>query len=52
MGTLTLMVNYLADAATLVEDQSFGGAFVVLPDGHLMATRALGSEGVLLVDLP
>ncbi len=47
----TLMVNYLADELSLPEDQSFGGAFVVSSEGHLIAEKVLGEEGILLVDL-
>ena len=47
-----LMVNYLADGATLPTDASFGGAFVVLRNGTVAAQKPLGEEGLLMVDVP
>jgi predicted amidohydrolase len=50
-GVPALMVNYLADAVSLPEDQSFGGAFVVSSEGQLVASKVLGETGLLVVDL-
>lgn len=50
-GVPALMVNYLADTVSLPEDQSFGGAFIVSPEGRLIAQKALGEDGLLVVDL-
>jgi len=50
VGCTTLMVNYLADAS-LEDDNSFGGAFVVDSAGALIAQFPLGREGLLIVDL-
>jgi hypothetical protein len=50
-GAPALMVNYLADEASLPDDQSFGGAFVVSAEGRLIAQKALGEAGLLFVDL-
>jgi predicted amidohydrolase len=50
-GAPALMVNYLADEASLPDDQSFGGAFVVSAEGRLIAQKPLGQAGLLFVDL-
>jgi predicted amidohydrolase len=50
-GVPALMVNYLADDDSLPEDRSFGGAFVVSPDGRLLAEKPLGEDGLLIVNL-
>jgi len=44
-GTTALMVNYLAERDLL------GGAWVVHPDGKVLASLPLGEEGMLLADL-
>ncbi|MHB1354457.1 MAG: carbon-nitrogen hydrolase family protein [Anaerolineae bacterium] len=49
-GIPALMVNYLADPS-LVDDNSFGGAFVISAQGELLASLPLGEQGMLLVDL-
>ena len=49
-GAPALMVNYLADS-TLQCDGSFGGAFVVSAAGEIIASRPLGREGILMVEL-
>ena len=51
LGASTLMVNYLADDATLPDDGSFGGAFAVGADGAILAKQPLGEPGLLMVDL-
>jgi predicted amidohydrolase len=48
-GTTALMVNYLAGPDLL--GGAFGGAWVVRPDGKVLASLPLGKEGMLLVDL-
>ena len=48
--TPTLMVNYVADEE-LTDDKSFGGAFVISAQGKVIASKRLGQEGVLLVDM-
>ncbi len=52
LGATTLMVNYLADGATLPDGGSFGGAFVVSPDGTILAQKPLGEPGLLQTELP
>ncbi len=48
-GATALMVNYLAETDLL--GGAFGGAWVVSPDGTVLASLPLGEEGMLLVDL-
>ena len=48
-GTTALMVNYLAERD--LQGGAFGGAWVVRPDGKVLASLPLGEEGMLLVDL-
>jgi predicted amidohydrolase len=48
-GTTALMVNYLAGPDLL--GGAFGGAWVVHPDGKVLASLPLGKEGMLVVDL-
>ncbi len=52
LGATTLTVNYLADGETLPDDGSFGGAFVVSPDGTVRAQKPLGEPGPLCAELP
>ncbi len=52
LGATTLMVNYLADGESLPDDGSFGGAFVVSPDGAVPARKPLGEPGLLCAELP
>jgi N-carbamoylputrescine amidase len=46
LGVTALMVNYLADAS-LANDHSFGGAWVVAGDGRVAAQYPLGQPGIL-----
>ena len=48
-GTTALMVNYLAEQG--LSGGAFGGAWVIRPDGAIVASLPLGQEGMLLVDL-
>ena len=48
--TPALMVNYLADSS-LLDDDSFGGAFVISAEGKVLASHPLGTEGTLIIDL-
>ena len=48
--TPALMVNYLVDAS-LPDDDSFGGAFLISAKGQVLARHPLGVEGMLLVDM-
>jgi predicted amidohydrolase len=46
----TLMSNYLA--VSVLEDGSFGGAWLVDANGQIQASLPLGQAGLLVVDLP
>jgi len=48
-GTTALMVNYLAERDLL--GGAFGGAWVIRPDGEVVASLPPGVEGMLLVEL-
>ena len=50
VGAPTLMVNYVADA-DLPDDNSFGGAFVISAQGKVIASKPLGKQGILMVDM-
>jgi predicted amidohydrolase len=48
-GITALIVNYLAESDLL--GGAFGGAWVIGPDGVVLASLPLGKEGMLVVDL-
>jgi predicted amidohydrolase len=48
--TPALMANYLADSS-LKDDNGFGGAFFASAEGKLIASRPLGKEGMLIVEI-
>lgn len=49
-GVTTLLVNYL-DAGDLVDDHSFGGAWLISGAGEVLAQYPLGHAGLLLVGM-
>ncbi len=49
-GVTTLLVNYL-DAGDLIDDHSFGGAWLISEVGEVLAQYPLGHAGLLLVEL-
>jgi predicted amidohydrolase len=48
--TPALMVNYIGDSS-LLDDNSFGGAFFISAEGEVRARLPLGVEGSLIVEL-
>jgi predicted amidohydrolase len=48
-GSTTLIVNSLADRT--LDGGSFGGAWVIAPDGEVLASLPLGSPGMLVADV-
>lgn len=47
-ATPTLMVNYIG--TDLPDDNSFGGAFFISPEGRVLASLPLAEEGLLMID--
>lgn len=48
--TPALMVNYIGDRSFL-DDNCFGGAFLISAKGEVVASHPLGVEGTLIVDI-